>query len=99
MARGLHAELDRAGLSKRAALCTVVLEYISMATFVCAHGTAILTNRGASELVEEHIFYALQVRIRTIRKKKHLKFFVVYSIKRMLSFYFMKTSRSIHLRF
>ena len=39
---------------------------ISMATLVCAHGTSILTNRGASELVAEHIFYALQVRTRTI---------------------------------
>ena len=33
---------------------------ISMATVVCAHGTATLTNRGPSELVEECIFYALQ---------------------------------------
>ena len=28
----------------------------SMATVVYAHGTTILTNRGPSELVEEHIF-------------------------------------------
>ena len=31
-----------------------------MATLVCAHGTANLTNRGASEFVEERIFYALK---------------------------------------
>ena len=37
-----------------------------LATLVCAHGTAILTNRGPSELVEERIFYAIQVRTRTI---------------------------------
>ena len=37
-----------------------------MATLVCAHSTAILTNRGASELVEDCIFYALQVRARII---------------------------------
>ena len=35
-------------------------------TLVCAHGTTILTNREASELVAVHIFYALQVRTRTI---------------------------------
>ena len=34
--------------------------------YVCTHGTTILTNRGPSELVEERIFYALQVRTRTI---------------------------------
>ena len=39
---------------------------ISMATLVYAHGTANLTNCGPSELVEEHIFHALQVRTRTI---------------------------------
>ena len=33
-----------------------------MATLVCAHGTAILANRGPSELVAECIFYALQVK-------------------------------------
>ena len=33
---------------------------------VCAHGTTILTNRESSELVGERIFYALQVRTRTI---------------------------------
>ena len=41
-------------------------ECISMATLVCAHGTTILTNRETSELVEKYIFYALQVRTRTI---------------------------------
>ena len=41
-------------------------ECIPMATLVCAHGTAILTNHGASELVVERIFYALQVRTQTI---------------------------------
>ena len=35
-------------------------------TLVCAHGTTILTNCESSELVGEHIFYALQVRTRTI---------------------------------
>ena len=35
-------------------------------TRVCAHGTTILTNREPSELVGECIFYALQVRTRTI---------------------------------
>ena len=40
-----------------------------MATIVYAHGTAILANHGPSELVEERIFYALQVRTwTTIRK-------------------------------
>ena len=43
-----------------------IQQCISMATVVCAHGTAILTNREPSELVEERIFYALQVRTRTI---------------------------------
>ena len=33
---------------------------------VCAHGTTILTNNESSELVGERIFYALQVRTRTI---------------------------------
>ena len=33
---------------------------------VCTHSTMILTNRESSELVGEHIFYALQVRTRTI---------------------------------
>ena len=33
---------------------------------VCAHSTAILTNCGPSELVEERIFYAVQVRAPTI---------------------------------
>ena len=41
-------------------------ECISMATLVCAHGTTILTNCEPSELVEEWIFCALKVRIRTI---------------------------------
>ena len=39
---------------------------ISMATLVCAHRTSILTNCGLSELVAERIFYALQIRTRTI---------------------------------
>ena len=43
-----------------------VQECISMATLVYAHGTAILTNREPSKLVAERIFYALQVRTRTI---------------------------------
>ena len=37
---------------------------------VCAHGTPILTNRESSELVGERIFYALQVRTRTIIIRK-----------------------------
>ena len=32
-----------------------------MATLVYAHGIAILTNRGPSKFVAEHIFYALQI--------------------------------------
>ena len=32
-------------------LGTIVLECVSMATLVCAHGTTILTNRELSELV------------------------------------------------
>ena len=47
-------------------LAPFVRECISMATLVCAHGTAILTNHGPSELVEKRIFYALQVRTQTI---------------------------------
>ena len=43
-----------------------IQECISMATLVCAHGTANLTNHGPSELVEERIFYSLQVRTRII---------------------------------
>ena len=39
-----------------------IQERISMATLVCAYSTANLTNRGPSELVEECIFYSLQVR-------------------------------------
>ena len=44
------------GLSKCAALPPFIRECISMATFVCAHGTAILTDHGPSELVAERIF-------------------------------------------
>ena len=55
--------------------------YISMATFVCAHSTAILTNRGASELVEECISYALQVRTRTIQEKQPENYFLLYIVK------------------
>ena len=43
-----------------------VRECVSMATLVCAHSTAILTNREPSELVAERIFYVLQVRTWTI---------------------------------
>ena len=46
-----------------------IRECISMATLVCAHGTVNLTNRGLSELVEECIFHALEVRTRTTYKK------------------------------
>ena len=58
-------------LETRGASChEFVREYNSMAdtmaTLVCAYGTVILTNRGPSELVEERIFYALQIRTRTI---------------------------------
>ena len=56
-----------AGLSRHAALpAPFIRECISMVIHVCAHGTANLTNRGPSELVEERIFHALQVRTRTI---------------------------------
>ena len=47
-------------------LAPFLRECISMATLVCTHSTAILTNHGPSELVEQCIFYALQVRTRTI---------------------------------
>ena len=40
-----------------------------MATLVCAHGPTVLTNPEPCEFVEERIFYALQVRIRTIIRK------------------------------
>ena len=40
-------------------------ECVSM-TLICAHGTTMLTNCEPSELVGERIFYALQVRTRTI---------------------------------
>ena len=73
-------------MQKRFAL--FVRECISMATLVCAHGTANLTNRGPSELVEERIFHALQVRKQTYSYKKndHLKnIFVVYSITKEIS--------------
>ena len=45
-----------------------ILKFISMATFVCAHGTAIVTNHGPSELVAERIkfFYALRKRTLTM---------------------------------
>ena len=46
-----------------------VRECISMATLVYAHSTTILTKHGPSEVVEEHIFYALQVRTCTIYYK------------------------------
>ena len=39
---------------------------LGLGNLVCAHGTTILTNRDSSELVGERIFYALQVRTRTI---------------------------------
>ena len=45
-----------------------VRECISMATLSYVHGTAILINHGPSEFVVERIFYALQVRTRTIRQ-------------------------------
>ena len=56
-------------------------ECVSMATLVCTHGTAILTNCESFELVEERIFYAFQVRTRTIINLSLWKiFFIVYSI-------------------
>ena len=39
---------------------------LGLGNLVCAHGTTILINRESSELVGERIFYALQVRTRTI---------------------------------
>ena len=50
-------------------VCSRVHLYTVIATLVCTHGTATLTNSGPSELVEEHIFHALQVRIQTVYKK------------------------------
>ena len=63
---GGHGLLNRPLETRGALRCSFRRECISMATLVCAHGTAILTNHGPSELVEERIFYALQVRTRTI---------------------------------
>ena len=47
-------------------LRTIISECISMATLPWAHSTAILTNYRPSELVEEPIFCALQVRTWTL---------------------------------
>ena len=57
-------------------------ECVSMATLVCAHGTAILTNREPYELIAEHIFCALQVRTQTIIWQVSLWkiLFIVYNI-------------------
>ena len=58
-----------------------IQECIAMATLVYAHGTAILTNHGASKLVEERISYAIQVRTRTIISKNYrLKIFLLYIV-------------------
>ena len=43
-----------------------------MAIFLCAYGTAIVTNYGPSELAAERIFYALQVH-GLYEKNDHLK--------------------------
>ena len=40
---------------------------------VCAHGSTVLTNPERSEVVAERIFYALQVRTRTIKGFVHVK--------------------------
>ena len=59
-----------------------------MATLVCGHSTTILTNREHSELVDECIFYALQVRTRTLQENCHSEiFFTVYSITTEPLFY------------
>ena len=62
-ARGLHDEQASQNAQR------FVRECISTATLIYAHGPAILINRGPSELVGEHIFYALQIRTRTIIRK------------------------------
>ena len=62
--RGLMACL--AGLPNTWHFAPLVQECISMATLVCAHGPTFLTNREPSELVAEHIVYALQVVTQTI---------------------------------
>ena len=58
-----------AGHSKYAELCAIHFKmHLYMATLVCAHGTAIVTNHGPSELVAERIkfFYALRKRTLTM---------------------------------
>ena len=62
---------EQACQSARRLHCSLELENaflwpLGSGNLVCAHGTTILTNCESSELVEEHIFYALQVRTRTI---------------------------------
>ena len=49
------AELGRRNVY---ALAPFVHECVSMATLVCVHGTAILTNHESSKLVAECMFYA-----------------------------------------
>ena len=69
----------RAGLLKRRGALRRSLELKNASLWplvpgnlVCAHGTTILTNREPSELVEERIFYALQVRTQTIAIAKKI---------------------------
>ena len=45
---------------------------------VCAHGTTTLINHESSELVVERIFYALQIRTRTIWSSE--KYFSLYIV-------------------
>ena len=57
-----------------------VRECISMATLVCAHGTAILTNREPCELVAECIFMPSRLGHGLYKKNDVWKiFFVVYT--------------------
>ena len=63
MARGLHAEQVSLNAWH---FVLFIQECISIASLVCAHGTAIVTNRGPYEFVAERIFCALQVKTWTI---------------------------------
>ena len=56
----LKAQLLSRPLETRGASCRSFMNAsLWLATLVCAHDSATLSNRGPSELVEERIFYAL----------------------------------------
>ena len=59
------------GLSNRMALHTVCSRMHLYGHPCCTHSTATLTNCEPCELVAKRIFYALQVRTRTIYKKSN----------------------------